>query len=376
MNQTELTALHRAVARKLNQVDFSTLWPGFAPCPFALYTDEAVCMGKARLQGETSFPWDSRFRGNTAIPYENGFAAIWDVERDFTGDGTENTALLAANLVHEMFHAYQYGAGESRFPEDIITLDYPFSGENFAAKWKENKLIAAAFQANTPAQGQETLARACALRRQRAGLIGADMILCESLSETAEGMAEYAGTLALGQLDPDSAQRRVEEYAAKLLNLSPLLFDIRRISYFSGALLLLAAHRAGIDFAHDISREKVPVFDLLAEKLPLMPEEPLPEPEEALLTGMEAAMALRRRETEDFLAQNPPKTEGDFAITGYDPMNMRKIDGWIYCAHFVALTEQRANATYTLAGPSVLVAEQGRPGRVKGYFYSGQEVIS
>ena len=372
MDRAQLTALYRRVKEKLGPLDFSAIWPGFSRFPFALYTGELVCMPAGIGQSEELIPWDGRFRGNTAIEYEGGYLAIWDVERDFTGDGTDNAALLAADLVHEMFHAYQYQSGETRFPRDVETLDYPMRADNFTAKLAENRLIAAACKASCAEEAAQALARACALRKARAALIGEAMLLAETLSETAEGMAEYAGMAALRALDPAAAQARESDDMQKLEEPGPLLYDVRRMAYFSGVALLLAATRAGIDFMHDISREKSPVFDLVARRLPAV-EELMPPEDARIKRGAQEALDVRRREIAAFLAKRPKKTEGPFCIVGYDPMNMRKADGLIYCAHFVALKAENADAPRFLTGESVLESDPADPWGVLGYYFMGEE---
>ena len=90
------------VREQLDRLDFPALWAGFAPCPFALYTHDT-----AVLNGEV-MPRPAEFYGNTSVCRQGEYLAIWDMEADPPAD----VAGLAASLVHEMFHSFQFRCGE------------------------------------------------------------------------------------------------------------------------------------------------------------------------------------------------------------------------------------------------------------------------
>ena len=120
-----------------DKVDFGNIWNGFTRYDFALYDEERVYLKN------TVIPRDNRFLGNTAIEYNDAYIAIWHIENP----SSEDSEILAANIVHEMFHAFQKEKGESRFPSDLKMLDYPYSEENIDVKYSENLLLARAFLA-------------------------------------------------------------------------------------------------------------------------------------------------------------------------------------------------------------------------------------
>ena len=97
-------ALHRTVEALLAGLDFGGLWPGFHPFPFALRVGGLVCLDSRLHQA------DGRFLGNTAIPYRGGFLALWSLDDEAA---PPDPARLAADLVHEMFHAFQLEQGRS-----------------------------------------------------------------------------------------------------------------------------------------------------------------------------------------------------------------------------------------------------------------------
>lgn len=86
--------VYQQVQSKIADVDFQLLWPNFLPFPFALYDSELVYLEDREI------PWDDRFLANTAIAFEGGCLAIWNVEMG----GNEDLNQLAVNLIHEMFH--------------------------------------------------------------------------------------------------------------------------------------------------------------------------------------------------------------------------------------------------------------------------------
>lgn len=98
------------VREQLSRLDFPALWAGFAPCPFALYTHDT-----AILNGEV-MPRPAEFYGNTSVCRQGEHLAIWNMEADPPAD----VAGLAASLVHEMFHSFQFRCGEQGWPDDLV----------------------------------------------------------------------------------------------------------------------------------------------------------------------------------------------------------------------------------------------------------------
>ncbi len=236
------------VIENLKRVDFDGLWKGFHKYPFALYDDKTVYFENGEIAH------DERFFANTAIDYEGKKLAIWNI----TGEPTvQDAEILAADMVHEMFHAYQYENSEKRFPRDLTTIRYPYEFENLNFKYAENCLLADAFETADLLQKKQLLNRICGLRQKRGELIG-DMMMCEYLTETLEGMADYMGTSSLKMINIEKYTQRCKDYLGKLRELAPLQLDIRKISYYAGVILLLVAKEMGIDYQHDITGAKNP----------------------------------------------------------------------------------------------------------------------
>ena len=257
-----MRALYRQVAGLLRQVNFEKIWPGFTVAPFALYDDQTVWLADGEL------PWDQRVLGSTAIWLDGVATAIGRVP----DPQAEDPVLLTAGLVHELFHTYQFRTGETRFPQDLRLLHDPETVVDYQAKLAENRVLAAALRAEEGARAAAYTMRFESYRKHRYARLGAFSEL-EALSETAEGIAEFAGLSALRQLSPQRYADRLEEYCGYLETLSPLLFDTRRISYYSGALFCLAMDRAGLPFRHPLGSTQETLFALVSRDLPALPPE-------------------------------------------------------------------------------------------------------
>ncbi len=348
------------ISENLKRVDFERLWKGFHRYPFALYDEKTVYLENGEIAR------DDRFFGNTAIVYEGGRLAIWNI----TGDpSAEDAETLAADMVHEMFHAFQQENGEKRYPHDLKTIRYPYDPENFNLKFAENHLLADAYETADAAQKRLYLNEICGLRQKREGLIG-DMVECEYRTETLEGMADYMGTSALKMISEEKYAQRCRDYTGKLRKLAPLQLDIRKISYYAGVILLLTAKDMGIDFYYEITGAKEPVWRLIAANFePDLPRDlstvgDLSNIKELVLS----VRADRENEIEDFIRFFKTLKSGDYTITGYDPMNMLRIKNYILCKTFVRLTDHATNTALILTGETLLEMVSDSENKVVQYF--------
>lgn len=350
--------LYMSLEKKLEQVDFDCLWPGFRQYAFALYTDTQICL-RGRI-----LPIRDCFRGNTAITFEGEQIAIWKLDETEAQD----PALLAAGIVHEMFHAFQLEQGETRFPDDLAGQDYPMDIQNLSIKLWENRMLAQALSSDSQDGNLDLLSAFCALRERRRAMIGEAMAY-ELLLETAEGMAEYIGTRALRDLDGDAFRRRVVDMQNRLEAVSPLQLDIRGIGYYSGTALLLAADVAGINYLHELAGEKQPVYELIRRQLPGR-ETPAVPVNDTLGELLRQRIAERRAVLNRFFSKAAGPVTGDFMICGYDPMNLFQLDGMLYGSHFWRLHDQGSQRDILLTGESVLRSTGGR--RVDAYWTLAQ----
>lgn len=306
----------------LQLVPFEDISPGFGRCDFAIYNSAHVFLADCVI------PWDNRFVGNTALEFEGDYIAIYQVENPRETD----IELLAANLVHEMFHVYQMRSGQNRWPDDFLLLAYPDDIENYRLKYAENQLLAAAYH-ETGQRKNQLLAAFCGIRRQRAKQVG-EYFEQELLAEQLEGGAEYAGCRALESINPDKFHAKLAHYLDTLQTVDKIFFDIRRLSYFTGAVYRLT--RA------DCAKE------------------------DSLQTELFEYRQLKSGQIRAFMEQNPVEIREDCMICGYDPMNMIICGRQVLCTHFVRL--QSGENTRYLKGPVLLELKEGK-NRVAGKYW-------
>jgi len=342
-----LADMYGRVDAILNALDFDGLFAGFHKYRFALYNSEEICLDGAVM------PYEDGFRGNTSMLYDGEHIAIWNVELDPVDD----MDMLACDLVHEMFHCHQNANHEARFPSDLALLRYPDDMDNFTRKYNENRYLASACARRDAA----SFKRFAALRNQRLAAYP-DMVRQELRVETIEGMAEYVGLKALRAIDGEKFALAVKRHLDKLTARSGLLFDVRRISYYTGAVYFLCLELFGRAIHNDFGSgltayEQNPIrtdgtaadvsaYDFIAR-------------EYAALAGEREAAIAGHIARARYVA-------ADARICGYDPMNMFRVQNRVYCRHFVCLDEQ--GRVSSVNGPVVLELAEGSDCDVKGYY--------
>lgn len=332
------------VCALLDRLNFDALFPGFHRFPFAFYDAEhAYVNGSLR-------PRDERFRGNTAIEDQGAPLAIWNLSDD-PADPVE----LAYGMVHEMFHCFQTEQGESRYPDDLALLQFPDDLDHFACKHRESVCLADAFEH----RDAQALRRYRAIRQFRLSQYP-QAVGQECRVETVEGLAEAVALRALRVLDACRFRRVTAGYARRLREESALLFDVRRMAYYTGALLALtlAALEPPLRAAWNAQT-------LYAQNaLPVAPDSTA-----TATPGLAQAYRAWQQQKQSALAAHIASagfTACEARIVGYDPMNMLRVDDLLLCTHFVLL--QAANQRLTLQGPTVLRLRPGSARDVVGYY--------
>lgn len=351
---------YEIIKKQLEKVRFEEIWPGFHQEPFALYDETSAC-----IDGKI-IPKPENFKGNTATEYEGRGIAIWKMSSEEYKSPPER---MAANLVHEMFHVYQAECNEQRYPNDLMMLRYPDNTENFTFKHQENQLLAAAYRQKDCEKAKNLLSQFCDLRKYRNELIGVFTEI-EGKVETLEGLAEYAGMCALKMLAPQSAEMRIEEYLNLLENLSPLLFDVRRISYFVGTVLALTAKNAGISAEHLLGQESRSLYQIITDKLSSASAvvTPTAKDKEDVKTMLSLQIAEKEKRISDFFAATRTRVQGEYIICGYDPMNMISMEDKVLGTHFFMLYDEKAKQMITLEKECLLQVKEGTPNRITAYW--------
>ncbi|AZP03959.1 hypothetical protein [Jeotgalibaca ciconiae] len=353
MNES-IRMLYNRIYKKMDIVHFESLWEGFYPFPFALYDDEMVYFADREI------PWDERFLANTSISFEGEPLAIWNIQMD----DPEDDDILLSNLIHEMFHCFQTEKGEMRFANDLAMLNYPLSLENFQLKHQENQSFVQIFRKNDQAEKEKYFANYVAIRSVRKKLIG-EHFLHELKLETIEGAAEFVGLSALKLLDEKKFQKKIKNYWELLEKESPLLFDIRRICYYTGSLFYFALQELGYEWNQNLSEES-PIYEQIEFQLTFTNVEI--EKNQKISHLLESEKNLKSETLQSFLAVPHEEVPFGAVISGYDPMNMFRKDDLLYCSHFVYLKNKETSEKLFLAGPILLKMVPGSLDQVESYF--------
>ena len=335
----------------LDTLDLGTLYPGFHPYPFALYTENEVCRG-----GEVR-PNGGGLIGNTAVFLHGEPTAVWDVELDPPAD----IERFAAGIVHEMFHCHQFACGEARFPSDLMMLAHPGTAESFVLRHRENTCLAQAFL--TGDEGQ--LRRFAALRAQG---YRADPTAAEQLQrvETIEGMAEYIELCALRRLSPEKYRQDTARYAEVLCTADERLFDTRRTAYHSGALFCLCLEMLGRPVKNDMADD----CTLYAQNAEGLPTDPVTDPvRDADIVRRHDALIREQGAQIERIMSAARFVPGQARICGYDPMALFRVGDRLYSGHYLRLSEDGRETD--IAGPAVLVMAPGSADRSTGRYTVG-----
>lgn len=334
--------LYKLVNETIDEIDFDKIWSGFSKFNFALYDKKNIYFK------DEVIPYDNRFLGNTSIEYNGEYIAIWHVENPCQAD----SQILAADLVHEMFHAFQRTHNENRYPNDLLMLDYPDNAENYAVRHMENLILADALLSTDLSIKKELLKNYLSARKYRENLIG-DIIKQEYCAETIEGIAEYVGSKALKQISHEKYTKRVNGFIENLKTLDNRFFDTRRLSYYTGAVLCILLSEVGISAHHKIGETEKPLFSLIAESSKA--EKPVVNINIAnLFEKANSCTNDKKSKFNDFFMTTREKVEGDYFICGYDPMNMIKMNNMILCSHFVMLKGKDCDEPLFIQGPIIV----------------------
>lgn len=335
----------------LETLDYESFWPGFHSYPFALYDKDWVYLLDRTL------PWDDRFRGNTSIEFEGGYLAIWNI----THDPINEDPIKLYPLVHEMFHCFQREHQEQRFPNDLELLLAPEDPHFYALRKLETDLLKRAFSDDV--SKRDAYFQQFAATRLRQFEAYPDFVKQICYAETHEGTAEYVGLKALKQLSPDAYEKQIQIYLEKLSQ-PELLFEIRRLTYFTGALTLIMAERLGMSWDHSIYNQSQSNFELLFKDLKAS-SEVLEIPDDITETMQKRQSELRAKIENAEKDAQISTLNAETIICGYDPMNMHRLGDKIYCSHFVFL--KSGDDFLKLDGETVLNMVPGSPNQVLSY---------
>lgn len=332
----------QALSQRIGRLDFNQLWLGLQRFPFALVGKESVFHEDGRIIEK-----DQRFVGNTSIDFETSQLAIWQLE-----DPIDDLDEWAALMVHEMVHANQRIKQESRFVDDLRMLEYPQDLSNVLQKHQENQWLV-----NKQYSDSEKLKRIISSRQQRY-LQLLELSRAETNLEVIEGVAEYVTLQALTQLDANKGKHYLEKLRKQLIEPSHY-FDIRRQSYFSGALIidLIEKLKIPLNKAFDEPRTFYEQLEDQVQKVPVSYE-----PNQTI----EWKFHQYQQHLQSIVQERTKPVKSNQMIVGYDPMNMVKVDHYIIATSFIMLSPPQK--PQFVSGPLLLEMDPQHHRQVLAYY--------
>ncbi len=213
---------YNQISQRLPAIQFASIWQGFLPYKFALYSDT-----QCYFDGQYINLTDD-FVANTAINYNGEYIAIWNIDQ-----APDCIDSLTACIVHEMWHAHQFTMGECRWANEMHALQhYHYDDNAISIKLHEASIMSNIIDGDT-SQYQHLLA----LRAQR------QQMFCyqynyEAQIEQIEGSALYIELMVLKQLNVNKYEQRMAKARAQIADPNRYL-PIRTVCYTVGALLLM-----------------------------------------------------------------------------------------------------------------------------------------
>ena len=227
----------------------------------------------------------------------------------------------------------------------------------FQSKYNENKYLVDAYE-----QRDIELLRKFAYIREMRYKIYPSMVSQELKAETLEGMAEYIGLKALEFINAEKYRAIIDDYLGKLKAESNLLFDVRRISYFTGTIFFLCLEQFGFSVNNVFDSEetayeqnRIDITDVTAEIISYS----------FILNNYKQLRQEKRAKVEEHI-KHSKYIESDAFICGYDPMNMFRIDDVVFCSYFVCINEN--DEVKTISSAVALKLAEGSNQSIVGYY--------
>lgn len=330
---------------KISENNFDYYWKDFESFPLALYNsnevylvnykklpkgyyiDEKVAVGKP----------DEKFVGNTVINLEGQYTAIWDMD---TLDEMINLDKLYSEVVHEMFHAYQFENGEKKFGNEVIYFTYKFTGEFLDLRMKERECLLKAVFEDDKAKKKKLISDFISIRECRRNIIG-ERINYEYGIESTEGTATYVEYKAFQKETNLPSKYIAARYGKELVENNDLR-DFRASCYFSGMFIALIMDSLCENWQTSYDNSEMYLYDYFKCQIEWTPKDFVPQSNAYISYILRNYDNLIRKEITDFYINGGYNIilDGRFSITRFDPMNVISLDGRLLHKTFVMLNNK------------------------------------
>lgn len=306
----ELLKIKKEIDVRLDKINFDELWGGFHRYSYALYTQNEVL-----LENEI-IPYSKEFIGNTSLFYHGKYIAIWNIEISTI----EDYDVLTSKIIHEMFHCYQFEKKETIFPNELELKRICEKSEYYQLRYYENQLLVQAML-ETDLSCRKNIVDVIQKVRLEKSKVDEKLMSEEVKVEMIEGTAEYVGLKALRQLSKIKADEIIEKYCYFLNTVSLSLFDLRKITYYSGTLYYLMLERIGKNTISKIGESNHLQYPQLSKIDELY----------------NAYQSNLKQMIEEFICNSKLHEKYYATICGYDPMNILIYKNYLYSSNFLVI---------------------------------------
>lgn len=352
------------ISQDLVNANLDNYWPGFESVAFALYDKSYVYlynhprMKKNQQNNYQILNWDEQFNGCTLIIYNDYPTAIVNMEL------YEDYKSLYSILVHELFHGFQYVKGETRIPNEILGISYPFLKENVELRNQERSNLFNAVLENNVLKKKLYLNTFIALREKRAAILNR-YLLYENLIETIEGPAWYVELKAYSEKSPIDNTSVIEKYGQHLIDKYESTSDIRRSCYSSGLFMCLLLDEFSPGWQERFFGKEETLYELF-KKL-----------SDAFIKIGNVEISLETEEVINFAIQNRKNTfknfeqqkgihlfiEGEITAKSFDPMNIVPFENRLLHKSFIKVRIN--NEDYLVQQPVIAYCKDGLQNIIK-----------
>ncbi len=218
----KLEKLYFEIVKRLDNLDFGSLYKGFYRFQFALYNDDQAFFGGNYIERP------SNFIGNTSVKYDGKDIAIWHIR-----DEAPDLDVLTSKIVHEMLHAYQNAKKDERFADERSAMvKYRYDEINISVSLMEAELMKRCLTQDSP----ENFNKLLSFRKLRSDSFAYEYDY-ESRIEQIEGTANYVELSVLSKLDSSKAKKGWVDLYKDIVN-PDKYFPIRGITYYTGAAFM------------------------------------------------------------------------------------------------------------------------------------------
>jgi len=313
-----LINVYKSINDRLDDIKFSQIVNGFNRCSFAIFNDE-----KAVIDGKT-IDKPCQFVANSVADYNGSLVATFYHEF-LPNDLDKATALI----VHEMFHAFQFGKMDYKMllmnNNEKNGFFYDYSIDAITLKYNEVKCLIDAYLNGS----KEDYRRFLSVRKLRQDKYP-KALLYENATEFIEGSATYVELKALEQLDENLFIKKITNTIESLGNIESY-FSIRELCYEVGALMLLTLDKLKIDLSKVIQGESfisdAYIYDYIEPEIESRVE----------IKDLVKKKAMENKASVDqFFSKNYCKIDYDEVI-GYNPMGVIRCENKLLVKFLVVI---------------------------------------